>query len=213
MGYRLRLGRFPKTVWEYEIKGKPYDEVVKFFKGVIERNPDIDTDWDEHYQALYRPPLHVELYELGKHVNFPEGRSPFYSFDLEEDEFEIMSKEGLKAIILDYHKNIKEFYKGRFESLGGEKTLDNNARNILRDKRRKYHQVDKFVFHDVLCDYYGKVSEWDSKWTVPYYLDEPYKETDGALVRSWKFEYAIFNLVHIYRTFDWERDLLIYNGW
>jgi len=28
-----------------------------------------------------------------------------------------------------------------------------------------------------------------------------------------QYEYAIFNLVYIYRTFDWENDYLIYSGW
>lgn len=57
----------------------------------------------------------------------------------------------------------------------------------------------------------GKAEEWSGKYIRPYYLDED--NTDGEIVSSWKIEYAIFNLVYIYRTFDWKNDYLIYSGW
>ena len=57
----------------------------------------------------------------------------------------------------------------------------------------------------------SKAREWGNKFLNPYYLDE--ETTDGAIVKSWEYEYAIFNLVYIYRTFDWENDYLIYSAW
>ncbi len=210
MGYRLRLGRFPKDIWETYVKDKDYTQVVKY----LETMSCVDENWsDEHYKPLYIPPKYEQLYEIGKYVDYKEGRTPFYSFELGEDEFEIMSKEGLKVIIEDYHNSVKEFYTKRFNSLGGKEAMDINLLKILRDKRKKYYPLDKHAFHDILCDQYAMLNEWDSKWTIPYYLDEPEKEKDGAIVRSWKMEYAIFNLVYIYQTFDWENDLLIYSGW
>jgi hypothetical protein len=58
----------------------------------------------------------------------------------------------------------------------------------------------------------SKQQEWDSRFDLkPYYLDE--EHPDGFITPSWKYEYAIFNLVHIYRSFDWENDYLIYSAW
>ena len=36
---------------------------------------------------------------------------------------------------------------------------------------------------------------------------------DRELVSSWKYEYAIFNLVNLYKTFDWKRNVMIYYGY
>ena len=42
----------------------------------------------------------------------------------------------------------------------------------------------------------------------PYDLDD---DTD-CIVNSWKYEYVIFELVRIYKTFDWKNDVLLYVG-
>jgi len=47
--------------------------------------------------------------------------------------------------------------------------------------------------------------EWSSNYP-PYSLD------GSEMISSWKYEYAIFDLVRIYREFDWENDVLIYTG-
>ena len=33
------------------------------------------------------------------------------------------------------------------------------------------------------------------------------------LVSSWKYEYEVFELVRIYKTFDWKRNVMIYYGY
>ncbi len=48
--------------------------------------------------------------------------------------------------------------------------------------------------------------EWRKEYP-PYSLND-----DSEMVTSWKYEYAIFELVRIYREFDWENDVLIYSG-
>lgn len=171
MGYRVRLGSVPKWYRERCKDVKSYDE------------------WEEKYNkednhACYRPDVHTQLYEIGKYVSFSEEMEDFYSFEIEEKEFKICTKEDLKRIIKWYHQEIKEYYL----KLGTEKGTDfeSHKRNMLR--------------------------EWDSPLDLePYYLDE--ENTDGDIVKSWKLEYAIFNLVYIYRTFDFENEYLIYSGW
>jgi hypothetical protein len=43
----------------------------------------------------------------------------------------------------------------------------------------------------------------------PYNMDV----TREGLVSSWLYEYEIFELVLLYRTFDWDKNVLIFYGW
>lgn len=49
-----------------------------------------------------------------------------------------------------------------------------------------------------------------TEWTclTPYNL----KNGDN-ITTSWKYEYAIFELVRIYKSFDWKRNVMIYYGY
>jgi hypothetical protein len=176
MGYRLRLGRIAKTERE-KYRGKTLEEAQAM----------MDED-----EALYRPHAHTQLYEIGKYVNFSEGAEPFYDFELDEDEFKIVNKEWLKALIQEYHDRIWYTYASLAKG-EGECLEDPDAPRKFLLKRAR---------------------EWGRSFNLlPYYLDQPPEKCDGFLVSSWDIEYAIFNLVYIYRTFDWEKDYLIYSGW
>lgn len=137
------------------------------------------------YFTCYRPKEYTQLFELGKYFDFTKGKTDFYDFDIYEKtecEFFIMTKEALKELIYDYHENIYNMYE-----------------RLAQGK----DDIQMFIN--------GKATEWCSKFSNPYYLDE--ETTDGEIVKSWKYEYSIFNLVYIYRAFDWENDYLIYSAW
>jgi hypothetical protein len=176
MGYRVKLGRIPK-VWkdvcaQYKTEEEFTDAQGKFTE-------DMEPIGFEYYPP-YRHEHHEELYEIGKYVSYDHcDCSKFYNFTIEEAEFWIMSKEGLKRLIDEYHTMIVE-------------SIEN---------------VDPVEYKRMF------LREWTKRGRcgVPYYLDE--ERTDGNIVSSWKYEYAIFNLVYIYRTFDFEKDYLIYSGW
>jgi len=143
--------------------------------------------------VVYGLPDYEQIYELGKYFDFKDGMSDFFSFDILEEsecEFKIVSKDGLKKIIGYYHKQTLEYHEKLLKEMesGGE-------------------------FPITLSYLSQKVLEWsDNAFDVkPYYLDE--ENTDGFIVRSLSMEYGIFNLVFIYKTFNWENDYLIYSGW
>ncbi len=142
----------------------------------------------ESEDSPYYPPEYTELHEIGKYVNFNDNLEGFYDFDIYEaceSEFHIMTKENLKFIIESYHKDTHDYY-------------------IKLEKDPSLHTGF----------FKKKRMIWDpeiSLGCVPYYLDQ--EKTDGEIVQSWSKEYAIFNLVYIYRTFEWEKDYLIYSGW
>ena len=178
MGYRIRLGKIPKAAKE-KYSGS-YEEVSELL--------------DEVGVSTAYPPEHTQLYEIGKYIAFESGRTPFYNFDTTDDdyEFDILSKDGLKHIIMKYHQLILKNYQELQEAI---------------------NTADEDGINKVLGFINSRIAEWEpNKFGLsPYYLDE--KKTDGEIVSSWKIEYAIFNLVYIYRTFDWENDYLIYSGW
>lgn len=94
MGYRIRLGKVSKEDAEKYRKMSERELVSTFGEGF----------------AYYRPPFHTELYEIGKYVDFPEFRTPFYCFELDEDEFDVMHKRGLERIIESERADIGEYY-------------------------------------------------------------------------------------------------------
>lgn len=176
MGYRARLGKVTKEERE-RFNGLTYEQAVRL---VGEDN------------SLAYPNFHTQLFELGKYFDTPEHLEEFYNFDLyamQENEFKIISKEGLRAIIEMYHDNIAMMYTEAAET-------KEKACQHIEEKIRTWikYSYAKFGY-------------------LPYYLDEPERDSDGAIAKSWTYEYAIFNLVHIYRTFDWEKDYLIYSAW
>ena len=182
MGYRARLGRFPKVDHKKFKHLKTEQEAYQYF--------------EDHHSgyAHYRPPGHQELVELGKYVNYAKethlNAKPFYDFDLEETEFVIVDRDFLLHIIEEYRKNTAEWYVELLETIqtGDTAMVEQHVRT--------------------------KVSEWDNKFYSTLKTDEiGDNDTDGHLTRSWKFEYAVFNLLHILHTFDWDNDYLIYSGW
>lgn len=175
MGYRTRLGKIPKSA-QAKYAGLTLDQVEAMMPSGC---------------SPYYPPEHIELYELGRSVEWRESLAPFYDgFNIVEEceaEFHILDKDGLKAIIESYRKKIHMYYEGL----------------LLLSEADDAVAVKTFFM--------GRMRDWEGKYSLPYYIDE--KETDGAIVKSWQYEYAIFNLVYIYRHFDWGNDYLILSAW
>ena len=55
------------------------------------------------------------------------------------------------------------------------------------------------------------VHSWSGKYfgILPVDLDESRERITG----DWSYEYAIFELVRLYKVFDWENDDLVLEGW
>lgn len=169
MGYRVRLGKAPKSKHK-ELRGQTREQYG-------EDDSPYSPDWHEQY------------YEIGKYIDLNAGKfRPFYDdpkiYEQWEMEFHIMTKSQLKWMITWYHRKIHAMYKG----------LDNGE------------GIDQFIK--------GRLRAWSPiyrKHCCPYPLDQ--KHVDGEIASAWDYEYAIFNLVYIYRNHDWENDYLIYSGW
>jgi len=185
MGYRNYIGSISKRDYNKIKSIKSKEEFFTFFN-------------EEDYVSVRD--FVKEVYEFGKDCDFTkEGLSkPFFkSKELNteynyEGELCIVSKPFLAAIITDYTENVKNYYldlKTAFtkEVLNGEAPLNKEG-------------LEKVNYH---------LNSFSSEWLflTPYDL-----ENGEEITTSWKYEYIIFELVRIYKTFDWKKKHLVYYG-
>lgn len=212
MGYRLYISKLPKAIHN-EIKDLSLDELHKRYE-----NSDTNEPYTSHLDILNQE----TIYGFGKYVDFtfPLNTYPIFTrkevndYFHEDHDFWIVDKEFLKNVIGHYREKVKTkynemlnpFFGDRFEPSKflnsvdetdwGNKTLDFSL--ITQEETNQLLRILEYVR--------GNRLEWNE--FQPYDLDE-----GDEITNSWKFEYNIFELVRIYKTFDWENDLLIYHGY
>lgn len=128
-----------------------------------------------------------ELYEFGKDCDFKtKGNTQrfFSEFEDEDCEFLLAKKEMFIHCIENYRQKVSNYYRGLMDKT---------------EKEMKQHFAAK------QRDWGGGVMSG----MVPYNIDEE----EECLVNSWEYEYVIFELVRIFKTFDFEKNVLIYAGY
>lgn len=161
---------------------------------------DIQPGSDGH---SYIPPYHIseELYEFGKECPADEdiyGKDAavkkFFSEELnrayEDYGAVIISEEIFLKIINWYQQKIISYYK---------KILDPNFKDPYCPQRTREEAALKCV---------GDHLFWWEKFGV-LNLDK----NDPNICHSWMYDHAIFELVRIYKTFDWDKDIMIFYGY
>ncbi len=189
MGYRNYIARIKKDEYE-KIKNFTKDELYAY------KSEDIN----DGYIGVYDVSEEKALYELGKYCEFGEKKffkPVFLNEQLqadfqEEHDFFIVGKDFLKHIIEHYNEKVKNFYKELIKDITNEQV---SFKEIPQEVSMK-------LFHHI----HGNSMEWIQM--TPYDLDN-----GDEVTTSWKYEYAIFELVRIYKTFDWENDIMIYYGY
>jgi len=166
-----------------------------------------------------------ELHEFGKYVEFGNKKfySPFFSNEetqkgfTEEYDFWIVEKEYLKHIIEFYKQKVVNYYNEMLNPFFG---ADVEFSEFMDSIRHSYDGGNKnytFDFTKITQEQQTQLFEilhhmrsMRSEWTllIPYNLEKGDHITD-----SWKYEYNIFELVRIYKTFDWENDIMVYYGY
>jgi hypothetical protein len=192
MGYRNYIGKISKENYE-KIKDLSPTELDNHFN--------LNKEEDDVYY-LSKKDLEVkELYELGSYCDYgykhKELLTDFFSnketnelYHNSDTEFQLVnSKDFLAIIIDDYKERVKRMYE-----------------NLLKDYDRS--DLSKLTKVQVM-EAFEHISSMSFEWThlTPYDLDETEKITS-----SWKYEYAIFELISIYKRFDWDKDVMVYWG-
>lgn len=194
MGYRLTLGKISKKSKE------KYDKYLSI------------NDYIKDAGYFKFPNEYIELYELGKYIdNSKWSKEAFFKFDIvksQEEEFWIIPKETLAKIIDETRLDVATYYKEINKAYNFLSTLDPN-KELDNYENFEVIQAKEKINHLL----HSKQTTWNAEFGLfPYYLDQPPEMCDGFLTPSWDKEYNIFNLVYIYKSFDWVNDYLILSG-
>ena len=200
MGYRHYLYAVPKKQVAEIQACKTIKDWIDFAK-----RHDYRYDEDDEYLPPYR--VGKELYELGKYseIGFKlesERPSLFTSEELKEkysdDGFALLTKDDFKAVIEAYRQKIIDW----LESLLNPED-DPIIPSELSKEERKHLTIEREI--------QDKIDSWSGKYfgISPIDLDESRERITG----DWSYEHAIFELVRLYKIFDWENDDLVLVGW
>lgn len=144
---------------------------------------------------------------MGKHseIGFKlesERPSLFTSTELKErysdDGFALLTKDDFKAVIEAYRQKIVEWFQN----------LLNPDRSPITSNKLSKEERKRLEWEYEIRD---KIDSWNGKYfgISPIDLDESRERITG----DWSYEYAIFELVRVYKSFDWKNDNLILVGW
>lgn len=216
MGYRTYIGEMPKREYN-KIKSLTKADLIAYYPQ--------EGDEEDWHKGVYD--YGTPLYEFGKYTEFDPPKKSMSQFfkkkDLqaeyvEDNDFYIVTKEFLAYIIEGYRLRVAQLYNEMVMPFFGEKGWDQsdfiNAVKTEYDYPNDLHTFDfskitplqqealyKMIYH---------VRDFGSEWTrlTPFDLEKGPQVTD-----SWKYEYSIFELVRIYKTFDWKKKVMIYYGY
>lgn len=205
MGYRHYLYAVPKKQVTEIQACKTNDDLCKFAENYgykVNRNYCGDgSGWVSPHK------IGKELYDLGKYseIGFKlESKRPslFTSKELKErysdDGFALLTKDDFKAVIETYRQKIVNWLQS---------ILNVDDRICFSEELTK----EQYQFEELKREVQDKIDSWSGKYfgISPIDLDESRERITG----DWSYEYAIFELVRVYKAFDWENDDLVLVGW
>lgn len=210
MGYRHYLYKIDKEIVK-DIQGKTFDELwdkytseeEKAFQEMMrERHGEekyLDIDFFKQEQIFEFGKLYFE--DTAERI-YETGRPLFDNKDIQEyfADYQpyIVTKEALKIAIEIYEQKIINYYKGLFEK--DEKLCEPFFR-IPFDK------IDKSIQEKCVEHCRNQLSEWLRGFAINK------SEKDEKLTNSWQYEYEIFELLRLYKTFDFNKYDLLFYGW
>lgn len=194
MGYRHYFYSVPKKEIEEIKQCKTKEKLLEWAKTKGYKTDDCEDD-------LYFPSYRIgkEIYEFGKHVDWAfkmqeKNESIYGNGELKEfynDERPVIcSQDDFLTAIKIYKENIINYYKGLLEEEDkySKLTIEQRCRNHIENQ----------------------LSEWENDFRLcPINTDLKVERIND----SWLYEYAIFELVRVYKAFDWKNDTLVLLGW
>lgn len=205
MGYRHYLYAIPKKQVAEIQACKTNEDWCNFAESYGYK---VDRDCrDDGSGCVFPYQIGSSIYELGKHseIGFKlksERPSLFTSEELKErysdDGFALLTKDDFKAIIEAYRQKIIEWFQN----------LLNPDRSPITSNKLSKEERKRLEWEYEIRD---KLDAWSGKYfgISPIDLDESRERITG----DWSYEYAIFELVRVYKAFDWENDELVLVGW
>lgn len=232
MGYRAYIGTLPKREYN-KIKSLTTEQLIEFYK--IERE---DYEIEDGYIGMGVYDFGTELYEFGKYTDFEppkKSTSTFFKnkelnkYFTEEHDFCIVKPEFLEHLIEYYAQKVRLFYSEMLnpfiesvDEYGREKHKDFlNSINTEYSYPNNKHTFDFSKITDeeqtALFKIVEHIRSMSREWGVNFIRDtyRPYRleQNSNSVSNSCKYEYAIFQLVNIYNTFDWKKNVMYFYGY
>ncbi len=216
MGYRTYIGEMPKREYN-KIRKLTEPQLIEHYK--ISKGNELDGD-DYWYKGVYE--YGKSLYEFGKYTDFnPPKKSlkPFFSNKelmkrYDEYDFYVVTKEFLAYVISTYQEKIKSFYTEMYEPFLKESEFIKSGKQDYSFSKEKYtfdftkiSDAEQTAIFQMINHIRSMRIEWVQ--LTPYDLEDKTPE----ITTSWKYEYGIFELIRIYKSFDFKRKVMIYYGY
>lgn len=225
MGYRTYIAEMPKREYN-KIKSMTREQLIEYY------NKESEVVENQYYFGMDVYDFGKRLYEFGKYTDFePPKKSlqPFFknkelnNYFTQENDLNIVTKEFLAYIIESYSKKVSDYYNDMLAPFFGIKTKlfeGGKSSEFLNSIKTDY----KYPENDITFDFTKitqkeqnalfKIIEHARSMRTEWTLLTPYNlEKGDDVTTSWKYEYVIFELVRIYKTFDWKRKVMIYYGY
>lgn len=187
-----------------------------------------DFEDEDPYKGVYE--FGEELYGFGKYTDFdPPKKSmkPFFKKkclkeEYSEYDFFVVEKEFLAYLIETYTNKVKTYYKDMLSPFFDKDEKSNEFLNSIKTEHNFPDNKYKFDFSKISDDeqtalfkIIEHIRSFASEWGVHSFIETlPYNlERGKEVTTSWKFEYGVFELVRIYKTFDWKKNVMIYYGY
>ena len=213
MGYRTYIGKMPKREYN-KIKSMTAQEMYNFYGLKFD---------DESYKGVYE--FGEELYEFGKYTDFEPPKKSMKSFfkkkelkeRYEEDDFYIVTPEFLEYVIESYKNKVKKYYNDMvIPFLGNEDRpsdfLNSIKRNYGNDETEYTFDFSKITNKEQTALFH--IIEHIRSFRTEWVQLTPFDLKNGESVStSWKYEYGLFELVRIYKSFDWKKNVMYYYGY
>ncbi len=138
----------------------------------------------------YREKYFINLYELGKDVDDELIKNLIYieKYDDCGTEFSIIDIESIPIICSNYARKHLIFLKRLIDEKHDKSFwYIKNPDDYVKDEIIKWENPESFIYNK--------------------------NKTDNKIVESWEFQYEIFELLHIYKTFDDKKYYLIWQGY
>lgn len=206
MGYRHRFAVVSKNVYDV-VKDMTPEQLKEW---VLKNQPDGWYDegdgegWFSHYLLLGQE----EIFDFGKDCWFAgdlmKRAEPLFNLKATQDAMEpihLCTKADFEFVIDEMRKHIANYFKEIFETYSPE--------------QMKHHFKEKQEEWDDMTNTLGMTDLTPEKAAAINAMHRPYNMDTSreGLVSSWLYEYEIFELVLLYRQFDWDTTVLMFYGW
>lgn len=205
MGYRHHMYAVERSR-VFEITKLSPDELKQYAANNGIHNEDDDNEFSpyEFLDCLCGDEFHDfgKYYENSENI-YKKGVPLFMNKEtqelFEEHKPYVVERVAVLCAIEDYRQKIVNWYK---ELLMTQEEYDASHTLTFRHKDSQEARVRKHLEN--------QLKEWENRYG---YTAIDTDMNSVHISRSWLYEYAIFELAHKLKMFDWEKYMLVFYGW